>query len=93
MGVGKEELEPKRPGRVVFEGFCRRKNQGNTVLNGSFPENCRKCVLCLGVLLVCKLAASFKGSPRIESAIFKSDCQPMGQRSGNDEQGAETKKG
>ena len=46
--MGKERrLRPRDPGKgCVREGFCRRKefyrhkNQGNTVLDGSFPENC-----------------------------------------------------
>ena len=40
--MGKErKFRPRDPGKgCVREGFCRRKNQGNTVLDGSFPENC-----------------------------------------------------
>lgn len=68
--MGKEKkLKPRDPGKgCVPEELYRfkgTKDQGNTVPNCSFPENCPVSAL-LWVCLVYKQAASFEG--------FSQDC-------------------
>lgn len=84
--VRRGNLDPETLGRVVFEkGFVDARTR--EILSSMAPfQRIAQYVLCFCVFQYVNWLPVSKGSPlRSKSVIFRPDCQPMGQRSGNDD--------